>query len=225
MSKRRRCIIKAKSHAVSPTPAQRRSFFSYVAVVAAAYLIGPGLVVAMLTNPTLIDVVTACKLGSLLSIIWVNGEIAHQIDKSRSTIRRTNLIFLGAISLLSVALLGKLLHYQPASPFFGQVAEVVYRNLWWLASFPLVAYGALNLYVAYAMESDRTEAAAAERFLVGVYVICVVPLLVVFLFLYFFARYLHEPFIEVFISGSMAIVLLASSFATKAVDTYFAVRD
>lgn len=197
------------------------NFYRYVVSFSGAFLIVAGLVVAVMPSPTLIDVVTACKIGSLVSILWVNGEIAHEIDRSRRGIRAANLVFLGVVALLIMVLLAKLFHMKPTTAPLAAFTQAIYGHLWWLSAFPLFAYGGLNIAVAYFVAGNRTEAAVAQRFVVFVYAVCVAPLLIVFILLYFFSRYLHAPPIDVFTSGSMAVVLLASSFATKAVDTYF----
>lgn len=208
-------------------------FYRYVCYFSFVYIIVGGLVTVFKTQPELIDAVTACKIGSLIAIIIANGEIDHRIDRSTRGIKWMNRSILFVVLVLAVGLSAKLLSgHETASGAESSASKPLhrfYQNLWWMSAFPLVAYGVLNMYIAYLGKGNVREKAIAARFFAFVYVTCVAPLLVVFLFLYFFGPYLHDPAMEylhnpameVFTSGSMAVILLASAFATKAVEAYF----
>jgi hypothetical protein len=206
--------------------AQLAGFYTYVARYSVTFACVAGVAIALKDKPSVIDAITACKIGSLVSILRVNGEIAKQIDRSRGSVRKANHLILAVVALLIILLTAKFVwgydHGAGLIPPWRSALHAIYHHLWWLSAFPLVAYAGLNWYIAYMRPGSHRERTGALRVFVFVDVICVAPLLVVLLFLYFFSRYLHETSnMEVFTSGAMAVVLLASSFATKAVDVLF----
>ena len=87
---------------------------------------------------------------------------------------------------------------------------------------PLFAYGVLDFYIVVVRKSSRREQMVALNYLIFADLVCVFPLIALYILILLRIKLLisSQIDIELFVSGSMAIVLLSSSIAAKAVDLF-----
>jgi len=192
--------------------------FGYAAVTASAYLIKD--------TVTLVDVVTIGKIFSLIALLLVNGDVPRAVDKQERDIKIINyLILIGVILITiisSIKFLGLDLNESTASPIIKSALGVIYKHIFWLSALPLIAYAILDFYIAYFRRGRLQEQQTALKFFVFVDMVCVLPLALVYILSIIHAEFITGEKFEAaaFSSGSMAIVLLSSAIATKAVDVF-----
>jgi len=204
-----------------------KRFYYYIAKLLVGYTLITLLAIASKQETSLVDIVTACKICSLFILIMVNGDIAKEIDRNQKDIKLINhstlaiAIFITIISAIKFFNLN--LDNSSISSWFKNILTFSHRNMYWISAFPLVAYAFLDLYIAYIRKGTHEEKAIAIKFLVFVDLACVLPLVIVYLLtgIYGFFRVPEDHGSELFTSGSMAIALLASAIAAKAVDVFF----
>lgn len=203
------------------------AFYRYIGGIAFGY---PAVAVATLfvrETVTLVDVVTIGKIFSLVALLLVNGDVPRAVDKEQRDIKAINyLILVGVIFIIiisSIKFLGLDFDESTTAPFIKSSLNIVYKHIFWISAFPLIAYAMLDFYIAYVRRGAQEEKRTATTFFVFVDMVCVLPLVLVY-----FLSIVHAEFITgekfeaaIFSSGSMAIVLLSSAIATKAVDVFF----
>jgi hypothetical protein len=191
----------------------------YVAVIVATFLIK--------YEVTLVDIVTSGKIFSLFMLLVVNGEIASEIDKNQKDIKIINYSILVIVILITIVTTMKFLELDitksNASNFIKSTIEFTYSNIFWISAFPLIAYSFLDCYIAYFKKGSDQEKEVAKKFLIFVDLTCIFPLVLVYILATVYSKIIvsGQDGIEVFTSGSMAIVLMSSAIATKAVEEYY----
>ena len=170
-----------------------------------------------------IEIVGVLKLASLAILLAVNGEIAVKVSGDRKDVRNINYLIILFVAVTLIFQFLKILDLQlPESGNKGTtilVFEFLKDNIFWISTFPIFMYTALDFYIAFAGNSDNDERLIAKLYIMFVDVPIVFPLLVVLalssILLWFDPSSVEQ---NLFISGSMAIIIISSSVATKAVN-------
>ena len=209
-----------------------QSLYWRVAALVLAYGAATAITYMAIPSPSLTDVVNAFELVSLLVLIIVNGDISQEVNSGTPLLRKLNRCILGISSVLFFLLFLEVLSIPAVSTtgrsWLQHVLNLLENNIYWLSSFPLVAYAALDFYSAYGRPKSSISGLAAsvdssvlaKRFIAFVDLACVFPLMLVLAFTLFHqeADPSNQLDVRLFVSGSMAVVLVASSVAAKAVE-------
>lgn len=202
-------------------------FYRYVGVTSLAYAAVTALTFLIKKDVSLVDVVTIGKIFSLFTIVLVNGDVPRAIDKEQNDIKMINyfiLIVSTIILIMScVKFLGLDFAESTTTPIVKNFLTIIYKHIFWISVFPLVAYAFLDYYIAFVRKSNIEEKQIALKFFVFVDLVCVLPLALVYLLGIIYAEFISGVKVsaEIFTSGSMAIALLSSAIATKAVEEFF----
>lgn len=184
------------------------------------------LVFLSINNITIIDVITSLELFSLAVLVIVNGEIAQGIDKRKMDLKAINYFILTITLLVMVFMVVNLLGLEFTESRVEKgllnIITIIKNKMYWLSAFPLVAYAILDLHIATSKNSSEKEKIVASYYLIFADIVCVFPLIILFCGSYIYSiltgDYINN--IELFVSGSMAIVLMSSAIATKAIDIF-----
>ena len=204
-----------------------RRFYIYVVLSALGYVAVTAVTFLIKSTVDLVDIVTLGKIFSLSMLIVVNGDVASDNDMKKPDIRISNYTILAVSLLLTIINTMKFftldIQNSSVSAAVKPVLQFLYSNVSWLSAFPLVAYAILDFYIAYLRTGTSLEKDVARKFLVFVDIPCVFPLIAIYALVVWCSQRFHADLVgvEIFLSGSMAIVLMASAIATKAVEHYF----
>lgn len=201
----------------------------YAASVVLAYAGGVAFVYLFVNKPGLVDIVGACKIVSLLILIYANREIPEVIEIDRHTdLNFLNFILIILSGLILVLMVIKTVIDTPGIMAFPEGGRAVMdffdANSYWLSTLPVFWYVLLDVYIAFIrpLSTDRDRENAME-FVVFRDLVCAAPLALVLLLAEFYGSLaLDEPAArataEVFFSGALAVILLSSAIATKALN-------
>ena len=204
-----------------------KRFYWRIAVIAVIYIFITFLTPLIKNNADLVDVVTMGKMLSLGLVLLVNGKITKEIDKNQNDIKRINQFLLVCVLLIIIITFIKFIsidiNKSSASTELKYLISLFYASIYWIGIFPLIGYAILDFYIAYIRRSTIEEKNVAKTFFIFVDIACVFPLLLIYIITisytkFFTSKPLNE---EVFMSGSMAVVLMSSAIATKAVEIFF----
>ncbi len=202
-------------------------FYHYIGKVALWYFVITAATFIIKDDVSLVDVVTIGKIFSLFMLLIVNGEIATDIDKRQKDIRIINCGILIVVIVITIITAMKFcgldLEKSSISWFAKIILKFIYYNIFWISAFPLIAYAILDGYIAYMRNGTKKEKEVAVKFIVFVDLVCIFPLVLVYILTAIYSKIVTSQVVglEVFTSGSMAIVLMSSAIATKAVESYF----
>ncbi len=198
-------------------------------------------------EPKLASIIDSCKVASLMSLLFLGGELAYHREQLDSVELFKGLTFMtrlivpisGFIMCLIVVklciepfrLFGEYSKYpQLGVDFYGALS----LYLPYAATFPVFAYSIINAIVAFRPVKDFGELSVERKravyrskkrcvqFFVFSNLTVLVPLVGVFVLLFVSGHY--GPTIErdAFLSGAVAVIILVSSIAAKAVEEYAA---
>lgn len=200
----------------------------YAASLVIAYMSGVGFVFLFRTEPTLVEIVSSCKIVSLLILIYANREIPEAVDMNRHKgVARVNfliIVFSGFILVMMVVKTVAADYASMAFPPQGELAISLFsRNAYWLSVAPIFSYFALDVWLAYVRrDASATDHDNAMEFVVFRDLVCVAPLALVLTLAEIYSTVSPLPdaraSAEFFFSGALAVILLSSAIATKALN-------
>lgn len=199
----------------------------YAAAVVTAYLAGIGFVFLFVPTPSLVDLVSACKIVSLLALIYANREIPENIEMERhADIHWANFTIVLCSMLVLLMMVVKVVVDDYAittlAPAGRDILQWFDANAYWVSTAPVFAYCALDLYIAFIRRGCPQDHEVAMEFVVFRDLVCAAPLALVLALseLYVAASPLEDAAFHAtfFFSGALAVILLASAIATKALN-------
>jgi hypothetical protein len=205
-----------------------RDVMIYAASVVFAYLGGVAFVYLFVAEPQLVDIVSACKIVSLLILIYANREIPEMIELDRhADISIANFGVIIISGLILVLMVVKTVVDGQATATFPPAGQTVIgffsRNAYWISVIPVFCYVALDLFIAFVRRGAKQDRHNAMEFVVFRDLVCAGPLALVLLLAEVYGQTAaNEPAArataEVFFSGALAVILLSSAIATKALN-------
>lgn len=195
-------------------------FAWYCAKLVIFYMVCIPAVTFLREAPTLVDYVSMAEIISLGLLILVNGEIVKEEKRAEVSVANKAIlsIALAVFALFVIQLLG--LSVPDEVPISGIVNSLL-DNVYWISIIPLVLYTCLDLYIAYILKGDDNRALVAKRFVLLVDIPTNLPLVVVVM-LIAFRETLNatDDQFALFVSGSMAVILIASAVSAKALEDF-----
>lgn len=172
----------------------------------------------------IIDVISTLKLGSLITLIVVSGEIAKGVDRDKKDIRRINYLIIFITIFIGIFQFLKLIGFDGSNtqvnPNFQYYLSRIIDWMLYISTAPIFLYALLDVYIAY-FRTDSTdhEKLVAKFYIIFVDFVCVVPLLIVItLSIFYILLGNSRDLIDYVFGGSVAIIIIASAIAAKAVD-------
>jgi hypothetical protein len=199
----------------------------YTVSLLAAYGLGILWVFMFVASPDLIDMVSSCKIVSLIILIYANREIPHAIDIGKhADVQNLNLLIISMSSLILILMIIKtivqdysLIGFPPAG---YKIISFFSSNSYWLSTMPVFAYAFFDVFIAFIRKSPPDDRRIAIEFIIFRDLVCALPLAMVLLLteLYLFmSTYPNaEQNAQLFFSGAIAVILLSSSISSKALD-------
>lgn len=206
-------------------------FYRRIAVIAVVYIIITFLTPMIKNNADLVDVVTMGKMLSLGLVLLVNGKITTEIDKNQKDIKRINQFLLICIIFIIIITfiksMGLDINKSSASTELKYLIGLFSNSIYWIGIFPLIGYAILDFYIAYIRRGTIDEKNVAKTFFIFVDIACVFPLVLIYIITISYSKILTSKPLneEIFMSGSMAVVLMSSAIATKAVEIFFSNKN
>lgn len=203
---------------------RRLSYFCFG--LFAFYLASAFVILSLKSEINVNDAVSALKIISLLSVIWVNGELIMEDDAGTVFSRKANsaiivfiilpLLLLLFISYFDVTVDGR----GRVAPFFMYLLNWLLYYLTWLSITPLVAYAVLDLYFFTRHRHDPARANMARTYVVFHDFVCLLPLTIIAVLGLFFmnAGVFSKEQLEILVNGALASTLFASTIATKSIE-------
>jgi len=201
-------------------------------------------------EPKLSSIVDACKFVSFLSLLYIGGELAYHREQLASVELFRGLGFLTLfakliipISAVIMGLIGLKIAIGAFKLFgdyhsFPPTGLVFYRTLEvylpYAATFPIFAYSLLNAVAAFYPVKNAGELSVARKrelytnkkrcvqFFVFSNLTVLVPLVGVLTLLFVSGNDGLSAERDTFLSGAVAVIILVSSIAAKAVEEYTA---
>lgn len=175
--------------------------------------------------PNLLELVAACKVASLLQLIIVSEGITKSINPTTDgDVKRFSRYITISAVILIVLLVIKMLHIDHRStslrPEFQLVTGYILSASAVLSVMPILAYAALNLWVGFFRTASSNMKLWARCYFVLADCTCVVPLIFVFGLMYFRGDSSAYDS-DVFLSGALTIIILASNLLSKAIEEFF----
>lgn len=200
---------------------------AYALAIIAAYAGGIGFVFLFVAAPSLIDIVSACKVVSLLALIYANREIPKNIELERhADISALNLAIVLASVLLMVLMVIKIVVDDYAMLTLAPTGQAVLgwfsANAYWASTLPVFGCFLLDLYIAYVRRGCPGDREIAAEFVMFRDLVCAVPLALVLLLAEAYSGWSPvegaRAAAELFFGGALAVILLASAIATRALN-------
>jgi hypothetical protein len=197
------------------------------AALAAAYALGIGFVLMFVPTPSLVDMVSACKIVSLLALVYANRETPENIDIERHVeVSVINFAIVIASILVLLLMVVKTVVDDYAMLQLPQRGRVVLTwfdaNAYWVSTVPIFGYFALDLYLSFRPGASPSDHETAREFLVFRDLVCVGPLALVLLLAELYSLNSTLPDAResatFFFGGALTVILLASAVATKALN-------
>jgi hypothetical protein len=205
-----------------------RDVVTYALSLVLAYGAGIVFVLLFVPLPGLVDIVSACKIVSLLILIYANREIPEMIEIDRhSDLSLVNFVIIVLSGLIMVLMVVKLVIDGPGvaglPPGGRAVMDFFARNAYWISTLPVFSYVLLDVAIALRSRGAPRDRANAMEFVVFRDLVCAAPLALVLLLAEIYGGVAaNEPVArataEVFFSGALAVILLSSAIATKALN-------
>lgn len=200
-----------------------KGLLRHILITSAVFACSTIVIVSVQNEITVADLSNALKLVSLFILILINGEIAHGIDREQMDIKRLNQTILGFTIVVTAVQISKMigltLDGETTSTGFQSAFSAVQDNIVWLTIAPIILYALLDFYIAFYRDSSSREKVVAKSFILFVDAPIVFPLVfVIIVAVGHIALVGHTPTIEVFVSGAVSLVIVASSIAAKVVD-------
>lgn len=208
------------------TPAMLVLILRHAVWLVAAYACGIGFVLVFVPTPSLVDLVAACKIVSLLALLYANRETPESIDiERRADVSAVNtaIIVVSAAVLLLMVIKTVVDDYAmlTLAPKGQAVLAWFDLNAYWVSTLPVFAYFGLDLYIALGRGCPRDREAAWE-FVVFRDLVCVAPLALVLALAEAYTALSPLPDASesalFFFSGALSVILLGSAVATKALN-------
>lgn len=200
----------------------------YASSLVLAYGGGIVFVLLFVPQPGLVDIVSACKIVSLLILIYANREIPETIDIARHTdLSLVNFLIIVLSGLIMVLMVIKIVVEGPELANFPpggrRVMDFFSRNAYWISTLPVFSYVLLDFIIAFLRRGSPRDRSNALEFVVFRDLVCAAPLALVLLLAEVYGGVAtNEPVArataEVFFSGALAVILLSSAIATKALN-------
>lgn len=199
----------------------------YILGLLVAYGVAIGAVFLFVATPGLVDMVSACKIVSLILLIYANREIPHSIDLERNAdIQNANfLIVLMSIVVLVMMVVKTIVQDYSLldTPERGkEVLSFFFRNSYWISALPIFAYFLLDLFIAFFREGSPNDRRVAVEFVLFRDLVCAFPLALVLLLTEAYRAFSPIPeaaaHAELFFGGAIAVILLSSAISTRALD-------
>lgn len=199
-----------------------------------AYAAGIGFVFLFVAQPDLVQIVSACKIVSLIILVYANREIPHHIDLTNQTDLKTvnHLIVLFSVVVLILLTIKTLVQdyslLQTTENGQRIIAFFSY-NSYWISTMPVFLYCMLDIHIAFFRSSGGRDRHAAAEFVLFRDLVCAVPLALVLLVTETYRMFSETPdaakFAELFFSGAIAVILLSYAIASRALDLLQARRQ
>jgi hypothetical protein len=184
-------------------------------------------VFVFVASPNLIDMVSSCKIVSLLILIYANREIPHAIEIDKhSDVQNLNLAIISVSSLILILMIIKTIVQDYSLVGFPPTGHAIISyfsgNSYWISTVPVFAYFLLDVYIAVFRRSPPEDRRIATEFIIFRDLVCALPLAMVLLLteLYLFMSPYPdaEQNAQLFFSGAIAVILLSSAISSKALD-------
>lgn len=193
----------------------------------AAYALGIGFVVMFVPAPSLVDIVSACKIVSLIALVHANHETPENIDIERHvevSVINFCIVILSILVLLLMVVKTVVDDYAmlQLAPSGRSVLSWFDANAYWVSTAPIFGYFLLDLYLSFRPGAAPADHEVAREFLVFRDLVCVAPLALVMLLAELYS--LHSTLPDAresaafFFGGALTVILLASAVATKALN-------
>ena len=199
----------------------------FTASLLLAYAFGIGFVFLFVTEPDLVDIVSACKIVSLIILLYTNREIPHNIDIAKQgDVRRINhfIIFISTLILILMIIKTIVQDYSILdTPPHGRILLSFFtNNSYWISTIPIFSYVMLDLFIAFGPGGTTHDRKIAVEFILFRDLVCALPLALVLLlaeiYLFFAPHEAADAHAQFFFSGAIAVILLASSISSRALD-------
>jgi hypothetical protein len=209
------------------TPPLVPRLIGYAAAFVAAYAAGIGFVMLFVAEPSLVDIVSACKMISLLALIYANRELPERVDVGRHAeiwALNTAIVLASCAVLLLMVLKVVVDDYAmlTLAPRGQALLGWFVANAYWVSTLPIFCYFALDLMLAFRPGACPEDRRAAVEFLVFRDLVCAAPLALVLglteAFVALSPRQDAAASAELFFSGALTVILLASTIAAKALN-------
>ncbi len=202
----------------------------YSAISGFAYATGLFLAKIFLNSLTLIHMILAAKCVTLSNYLIVNYQIARATPEHKTlhTFISFGILFLLLLTVLKFVGLHDSTNSN-ISPYGIHVLKLIFGFLSLLTVLPLFAYFGIDLLIYYKSTDALKKKQAAEfiMFVDSVTLIPVALVLVAALVMYKILPGYENRWdeIEVFVGGTLAVIVLVSAIATKTVDFVQKNRD
>lgn len=200
----------------------------YAASLVLAYGAGIVFVLLFVSQPGLVDIVSACKIMSLLILIYANRETPETIDiRRQADLSLVNFLIIVLSGLIMVLMVVKIVVDSSGLANFPsggrRLMDFFSDNAYWISTLPVFSYVALDVVIAFLRRGSPRDRANAMEFVVFRDLVCAAPLALVLLLAEVYGGVAaDEPAArataEVFFSGGLAVILLSSAIATKALN-------
>lgn len=200
-----------------------KGLLRHILVTSAVFAFSTIVIVSVQNEVTVADLSNALKLVSLFILILINGEIAHGIDREQVDIKRMNQTILGFTIIVTAILISKMiglrLDGETTSAGFQRIFSAFQDYILWLTIAPIVLYAMLDFYIAFVRNSNKREKVVAKSYILFVDAPIVFPLIfVIIIAIGHIAMVGDTSSIDIFVSGAVSLVIVASSIAAKVVD-------
>lgn len=191
-------------------------------------------------QPTLNNIVEVCKLGSLITILAVGGELILNSKYHPNFLKRANKVILAISAIITVLIALKIFVYSVPILFadieytsYGRIFNDLLKSYGtYIAALPMMMFAFANFLSfrvdpgEFATNQKGRNAALEERSRVRkIFAVAdlsaVVPILCLMVIL-FYPSFVFDDASEkeIFLNGALAVVILSASISRKAAEEY-----
>ena len=204
----------------------------FIAINITVYFIFVYLVTTFIGPLSVIDIISIVKLISLVNVIMINGHIIATPDSGVILIKSINSLIILFCVILVLGIVIKFVGFVVKEE--GSNGDVVsfyknfQNNIYWLSAIPVFMYFALDLLIFFMSPAGKKSRLIAARYIVVSDIPCVIPLATLVVSVVLFRDQLFDNSgadVEIFLGGSVTIIILTSAILTKTVDFYQEYHD
>lgn len=188
--------------------------------LALLYLLATLFVIGFIADSNLTSLVISWKIVSLAHLIYEHRETPRAIELPRPFKTFNDLILVCSFIIIALMFLKLFVDETGVGrmPPFGQTVMTMFKeHSHYVSIAPILAYFVFDLVLYDRTRDDPEKRRKVMQFLIYKDLFCTLPLLVVFLFTEIYAAVtdITGDQIEIFFSGSIAVIVFSSAIATE----------
>lgn len=192
-----------------------------------AYGIGLYVLWSVRENIYIIDIIITAKLVSILNLMVVNGQIIKNSGNGNLVTRTLNglivLVCLAIFVVLAQKMIWPSASLNELRPEARLFIGAIQKNIFWISAFPIFAYFILDVVTYFVVRKNIIERTITAWYIIFSDIPCVIPLIFIIGLAVTFGHHVHlnhHAEIEVFVGGSITIIILVSAISSKVVDIF-----